>query len=312
MDTLSRLLALHPVRTALDTRCRFGAPWRLDHEPAPAGVAPYHLVLEGRAWLDAGGRQAMALQAGDMLVLPRGSEHCLYTAPPGRDEPVRALAGNGVVALKGNEGSGPRTELLCGQFEFDPLTAKGLMASLPEVMLVRTAGRADFDALRALTRLLREETAEARPAAPAVVAHLAAALFALLVRAWLEQARQAPGLFALLAEPRLGPALQAMLAEPRRPWSVGQLAAACHLSRATFARLFRRVSGTTPAELLARVRIGQAAQWLGEGRRKAAEVGEAVGYQSEAAFNRAFKRYLGMGPGQYRRRRRAEMDATAG
>lgn len=83
-------------------------------------------------------------------------------------------------------------------------------------------------------------------------------------------------------------------------WSLDRLAQLCNMSRSTFMRAFRKVAGVTPGELLARLRMAQAAQWLKQGQRSVGEVGAAVGYESEAAFHRAFKRHMGKGPGQYR------------
>ncbi|CDG85718.1 AraC family transcriptional regulator [Janthinobacterium agaricidamnosum] len=301
MDTLSRLLSLYTMRTALDVRCHFGAPWLLDHDAVAPGIAPYHLVVEGRAWLDAGGKKGLALQAGDIIVFPHGDAHRLFTGDTGNVSPPRPLDGQHVLQAVGNDGAGPATGLLCGQFEFDRHAATGLLKALPEVMLVRTAERPDFTGLHTLMTMLRLETDTPRPGAAAVVAQLSSALFALLMRAWLEQAPAQPGWFAALAEPRLQPALHGMLAAPQQAWTLEQLAAACFMSRATFARVFRQVAGTTPAALLMQLRMAQAAAWLRQEKRPVAEIGERVGYQSEAAFNRVFKRVFGIGPGQYRR-----------
>jgi AraC family transcriptional activator of mtrCDE len=136
------------------------------------------------------------------------------------------------------------------------------------------------------------------------VAQLSGALFALLLRAWLtgaDTAGSAPGVFAVLADRRLGGALQKMREAPGQAWRVEDLAAACHMSRATFARLFTRLSGMPPAEVLTRLRMARAARALAQGGRAAGDVALEVGYQSEAAFNRVFKRHFGMGPGAYRR-----------
>lgn len=301
MDALSRLLSLHPVQTALDTRCRVAVPWSIDYLAQSYGVAPYHLIVEGSAWLEVAGHEMVQLVAGDMLMLPRGHAHRLHTSTAG-DAPVMvSLASHGHVAQLGNTASGPLTDILCGQFNFGAAAASSLIGALPDIVLIRTAGRPEFAGLQALVTLLRDEASEFRPGAGAVVSHLASALFSLILRAWLEQAGAVPGLFALLADTRLAQALHAILAEPERNWSMEQLAHRCHMSRSTFVRAFRKVAGTTPGELLMRVRMAQAAQWLKQAHLAIGDISEAVGYQSEAAFNRAFKRYMGAGPGQYRR-----------
>ena len=310
MDALSRLLVLYPVRSALDVRCEFGAPWRIAEGVAAEGVAPYHMVLAGPAWLAVGESAPRPMQAGDIVVLPHGSAHCLYTDGDAAALPVRERGRNHAVRVVENEGATERAEILCGQFRFEGQAARGLLLGLPAALVVSTEQREDLAGLRALMGLLRSETAAARPGASVVVAQLASALFAMVMRAWLEQdeAAAAPGWFGLLAEARLQPALAAMLAEPGAAWSLEALAQRCHMSRATFARVFRQAAGTTPGEVLQRIRIAQAARNLMQGSDSVAAVGESVGYQSEAAFHRAFKRSFGVGPGSYRRQ--ARTDAT--
>jgi AraC family transcriptional activator of mtrCDE len=148
-------------------------------------------------------------------------------------------------------------------------------------------------------RMLQEEAETPRGGSAAIIRQLASALFALLMRTWLEQAPAVPGLFGVLAERRLQAAINGMLAAPEKPWTLEELAEASHMSRATFARLFKQAANATPADVLTQLRMARAAP-AGPGRRR--RVGEAVGYQSEAAFNRAFKRQYGVGPGAYRRR----------
>lgn len=301
MDSLSRLLSLHPVQTALDNRCRLSAPWQMNRAAKPYGVAPYHLVVEGRARVDIPGHPPLDLMAGDMLVLPRGQAHRLYI-PDGHDgADLRTVSDAVTVTHIDNDDARPATDVLCGEFRFGETSSNTLIGALPDVLLVRTGDRQEFRGLKALVSLLRDEASELRPGASTVVSHLASALFSLLLRAWLAQASGVSGVFALLTDPRLKQALHDMLAEPATPWTLEKLAERCHMSRSTFVRAFRAVSGTTPADLLMRVRMAQAAQRLRQTHLEIAEIGEAAGYMSEAAFNRAFKRYMGVGPGRYRR-----------
>lgn len=301
MGSLSQLLSLYPVRTALDIRCRFGAAWVLDHGGSGAGVAPYHLVVRGGGRLEVGGQKDIRLEPGDIVLFPTGSPHRLYSEG-GLEAPVPAREQDGgPLRLLYNEGDAPETGILCGQFEFSHGKANALLAALPDVVHIRTRERGDLVMLRSLLEMLRVETESERPGARAVISQLASALFALLMRAWMEQTASTPGLFALLAEPRLRSALQGMLAAPEHPWQLAELAAACNMSRATFARVFQKAANATPAEILTRTRMARAAVLLGEGRLQMGEVAERVGYQSEAAFNRVFKRYYGIAPGSYRR-----------
>lgn len=301
MDALSRLLSLHPVQTALDNRCLMEAPWSIEHLAQPYGVAPYHLVVEGRTWLAVDGHDRVELVAGDLLMLPHGHAHRLYVDEANDTCAASRQLDAPDVAHVANATGGPVTDILCGQFQFGSAAASTLIGALPDVVLIRTAGRSEFAGLQALVTLLRDEASSSRPGRSAVISHLASALFSLILRAWIEQAGTVPGLFALLADKRLSQALHDMLQTPQKAWSVEQLAQCCHMSRSTFVRLFRTLSGLTPGDVLMRIRMAQASIWLKQAYLGVGEISEAVGYQSEAAFNRAFKRYLGVGPGQYRR-----------
>ena len=243
MDALSRLLSLHPVHTALDSRCRMAAPWGIDHLAQAYGVAPYHLIVEGRTWLEVEGYDLIELVAGDLLMLPRGHGHRLYVGDANDACAALTQFPANDVAQVANAGDGPLTDILCGQFRFGSAAANTLISALPDVVLIRTAGRSEFASLQALVTLLRDEASSSRPGCSAVISHLASALFSLILRAWLEQAGTVPGMFALLSDNRLSNALHAMLNAPERAWSVEQLAHCSHMSRSTFVRLFRNISG---------------------------------------------------------------------
>jgi AraC family transcriptional activator of mtrCDE len=302
MDTLSRLLSLYTIRTSLDIRCELAAPWVLDEPAATPGVAPFHVIVDGGARVDVPGHEPLDLAPGDVVVFPGGSAHRLHAGPAADALPIRALAGDGPLQRKGNEGEGPGTAILCGSFVFEGAARDALVRALPAVMIVRASRADDFPGLHALVRLLQHETASIKPGADVVVAQLSGALFALLLRAWLAGTQHdAPGLFAVLADRRLGNALARMLESPERAWKVEDLAAACHMSRATFARQFARLCGMPPADMLTQLRMARAARALLQGAAAVGDVALAVGYQSEAAFNRVFKRHYGIGPGGYRR-----------
>ena len=302
MDTLSRLLSLYTIRTSLDIRCDLAAPWVLDEPAATPGVAPFHVIVDGGARVDVPGHDPLDLAAGDVVVFPGGSPHRLHAGPAADAQPVQALPAGGPLQRKGNAGAGPGTAILCGSFVFEGAARHALVRALPDVMVVRASRADDFPGLHAVVRLLQHETASVRPGGDVVVAQLSGALFALLLRAWLAgSGHTAPGLFAILADRRLGNALARMLEAPERAWKVEELAAACHMSRATFARLFARLCGIPPADMLTRLRMARAARALLQGEGAVGDVALAVGYQSEAAFNRVFKRHYGIGPGGYRR-----------
>jgi AraC family transcriptional activator of mtrCDE len=201
-------------------------------------------------------------------------------------------------------------ELLCGEFEFRGRRRSALLEALPEAVAVEFAGRPGFAWLEGLVRLMAQEVERPQPGSTALVGELAGALFTLALRAHLATHPAHDGVLGLMRSERLAPALKAMLDEPAAPWTVETLAARCHLSRARFARLFVEQAGCAPLAMLTRLRMELAARLLSQGGQETAAVGEAVGYRSEAAFNRAFARHAGVPPGRFRRQAQADSAAS--
>lgn len=307
-DLLSRLLRLYPVDVALDHACELGAPWALPSPPVGPGTAPYHLITAGEVWLHLEGGKPVHLQTGDVVVLPTGAAHVLSADPADAPGAVRSRAG-GALPVVENDGPGARSEILCGYFNFDPGVAGPLFASMPALLHVRAADESDLSGMQALIATLRNEHRHPRLGSEVILAQLASALFAMILRAWLAQEPDQPGMLSLLTDARLRRGLEAMLDQPGRQWSVDELADVCLLSRATFARHFVRTAGMTPGEMLMRIRMARAAHWLRRDSRNVAFIADAVGYASEAAFSRAFNRFYGSTPGAFRRAA-ARMDET--
>jgi AraC family transcriptional activator of mtrCDE len=303
VDPLSHLVGLLDPRGRMDLRCLFGQAWSAPHQPAGPWRAPFHIVLRGECeLLLAPAKPVLRLGPGSLLVLPRGAAHELRGASAQPATPIRSRGGE-LLTVKTNLAKAAQAdvEILCGELEFTGRRRSVLLEALPEVLLVEFGQRGEFAWLESLVQLMSREVAEGRPGAAAIVAELSGTLFTLALRAHLESQPELGGVLGLLANPRLGPALQSMLEEPQKPWTVESLARRCNLSRAGFAREFARHSGLAPLQLLTALRMELAAQLLARGGQDTASVGEAVGYRSEAAFNRAFARFAGTTPGRFRR-----------
>ncbi|MDM0008736.1 AraC family transcriptional regulator [Variovorax sp. J22G73] len=313
MDPLSELVGWLAPRGRMDLRCLFGQDWAAPHAPIGPWRAPFHIVLRGRCelWLPAS-RTLVPLEEGNLVILPRGSAHVLRSV--GRDaelhagevqegQPAVRLRRGALVDLKTNlrQPAKADTDILCGEFEFPGQRRSALREALPEPLVVPFAGRPESPWLEALVRLMAHEIEQQRPGAQAIVAELSGTLFTLAVRAHLETRPALAGVLGLMASPRLAAGLEAMLAHPGQAWTVASLAERCHMSRATFAREFARRTGTAPLALLTTLRMELASRMLAQGGQDTASVGEAVGYRSEAAFNRAFTRHAGVTPGRFRR-----------
>jgi AraC family transcriptional activator of mtrCDE len=190
--------------------------------------------------------------------------------------------------------------MLCGEFHFESTTGNPVMDGLPD--LVHVQGTQSGDSYRRLAQLLVQEVDRPGFGMQAVVDKLADALFVMALRQHLAGTAARRGLFAALADPRLKRVLDAMHRDPGRDWTVASLAEVALLSRTAFAERFAEVLEETPYQYLTRWRMAQALQLLRDPRVSVAHVAERLGYQTEAAFRRSFKRVQGFGPGSVRRR----------
>ena len=308
MDWLSSLLTMMPVAGQLELRCFYGAPWRVAYDPSEAGHMPYHVVVAGSAVLDdpAGG-VPQYLAAGDILLILHGGAHVLHDgsgAPPAK---ARARASLNLT-ISQNAGTGDRLDMLCGRFIVAPPHDRLLLNHLPARLIVRSAkpgaSATPSETAAHLTRLvelMRTESGIDSLGGYAMLNALSAALFALTLRLASESQEAPVGLLALAAHPKLAPALAALFHEPARTWTLPDLARLCNMSRATMARYFQEKLGRSAHDLLTDIRMTLAANELKKSSIAIGAVAELVGYQSEAAFQRAFKQHMGLTPARWRR-----------
>jgi AraC family transcriptional activator of mtrCDE len=308
MDWLSRLLDITPVRGRLDLRCLYGAPWRIDQMHAEVGEIPYHVVLAGTAMLDdpAGG-PPLRLDAGDMLLFSQGDAHVMHDGSGAPAKPAHNRESANVI-ISENAGTGERLDLLCGRFIVAATHERLLRSYLPERWVVRAADREGSTAkpetaaeLKGLVTLMRMASDADGLGGRAMLNALSTALFALTLRLASESHEMPAGLLALAGYPRLAPALEVLFRQPAQPWTLPALAQLCNMSRATFVRLFQEKLGRSANDLLTDIRMTMAANELKKPSLSTGAVAEAVGYQSEAAFQRAFKQHIGMTPARWRR-----------
>ena len=302
MDTLSALLDAYPARGNLDVQCQWSGRWAHLHRAEAPGSVRFHAIVQGRVHLQLAGEPAVALSAGDVVVLPCGDEHRLaahsddWDAPPPRE----AERTHAVLAWRTDGDADPALDMLCGRIDFGAGAAT-LLAALPRLLYLPGETGLPPAALAPLVALMRSEVQTAAPGARSVVGQLSSALFVLALRHWWRQSDAVRGVFGLLREPRLRPVAIAMLSRQHESLAIEDLAASCHMSRASFLRLFRRVSDTSPAQLLTQLRMDSAAARLRRSRENVGVIGAAVGFQSESAFVRAFERHKGVSPAAYRR-----------
>ena len=311
-DWLSRLLEMIPVKGTLDYRCFVGAPWRIDFPASELGEIPYHVILDGSAVLeDPQGGPTRKLIAGDLVLFPHGSAHVLHDGSEAPPAPARRRATLTAVFYE-NDGTGDRLDMMCGRFILSAAHERLIRSYLPRRLILHAPENSAAAAapgtgaqVAGLVGLMRAESVAENLGGLAMLHALSTALFAIALRLASEVTEPPDGLLALAGNPRLVPALTALFNEPARAWTLPELAQRCNMSRATFVRHFQERLGRSASDLLSDIRMTVAANALKTSDISTAAVAALAGYQSEAAFQRAFKHRMGITPAQWRRSPRA-------
>ena len=294
--------ALHCLRMegAFYCRSECSAPWGVDLPPIRDCLL-LHVVIAGRCWLEVPGEAPRLLQAGDLALVPHGSGHVMRSEPGVAVDPLfdlpRAYASGRYEVIR-HGGGGEPTQLMCAAVRFDQPTARQLVAMLPACICV-DASRAPYgEWMQGTLRYMAVEAQHMRPGGEAVVTRLADILVIQAIRGWIEQdpAARSGWLFAL-QDRHVGRAIAAIHRDPAHSWTLPLLAAEANMSRSAFAARFTELLGMPPMQYVAQWRMHEAYARLKENREGVAQLAYSLGYQSEAAFSRAFKRVIGKSPG---------------
>lgn len=331
-DTLSDLLRAVRLRGALFYYVEGSSPW-VAEAPAAAEILPgimpgaehlieFHGLAEGACWAAIDGEPPIRLSAGDVVLFPQGDAHVMSSAPglrasnrshefffaPRPAQLPRALdaeAPDGATArLEG--GGQERATLVCGFLGLDARPFNPLLAALPRVLHLpgSVLGPGAW-----VTTFLRTAVAESnlkRPGGEAVLERMSEMLFVEVLRRHVDSLpADQTGWLAGMRDPSVGRALSLLHQAPEQPWTLERLGREAGLSRSTLHERFVHFIGQPPMQYLTNWRMQVAAARLRDSDAKVVEVALDVGYESEAAFSRAFKRVVGVSPGAWRRRRRA-------
>ncbi len=300
MDPLSDVLSLLQPQSYLTVGLDAGGGWavRFDNQ---VGRIKCYAVTAGACWLRADGvGEPVRLTSGDCFVLPSGRSFMLASdmrLPPVPAHDVLAGARHGSVVVHNGGGD----VFLAGtRFEVNGRKARALLGALPPVVHLEAAE--DQAALRWSIERMVAEMRDSKPGASLAANHLAHMMLLQALRLYLSrQAGDQVGWFHALADPQLSAAIGAMHADPAHRWTLGELASQAGMSRSIFAQRFRDKVGETPIAYLTRWRMMLAGERLANGRDSLAETARSLGYQSENAFNTAFKRVMGCSPRRYTR-----------
>lgn len=277
--------------------------------PGAEHVLEYHLVTQGRCWGGIVGAQPVLLEEGDIIVFPQGDPHIISSEPGMRGQvsldPYRRPAGSQLPFSLREGGGGARTQLVCGFLGCDARPFNPLLATLPRTL--RVSSREGGGWLESLARLAVAESTSARTGGECVLARASELMFVEVVRRYVASLpSEQTGWLAGLRDPFVGRALAVLHDRPAEPWTVESLAKNAALSRSALAERFAHLVGEAPMQYLLRWRMQLAATLLRTRSTSVFEAAMEVGYASEAAFSRAFKRVVGVPPAAWREGRRTE------
>ena len=315
MDALSDVLRVARLTGGVFLHAEFTAPWCVATRVSPelcapflrpaAHLIPYHYVVEGELRASVEGGAPQALRAGEMVIFPRNDAHVMGSdlgLPPvfGRDIIIPPEHG-GLHTIR-HGGGGTPTRLVCGYLGCDGAQGNPILATLPPAMKLRVEETGSAEWIRSTFQYAANELAVGRPGSETVLAKLSELLFVEAVRRYVEDlpAHQT-GWLAGLRDPPVARALALMHGDIARHWSVDELGREAGLSRSALADRFTRLIGMAPMHYLGHWRMQVAAQKLKDTSASLAQIAELVGYESEAAFSRAFKKAFGRAPATWRR-----------
>jgi AraC-like DNA-binding protein len=322
MDVLSTVLNTVKLEGTMFYNAEFSAPWRLRSpascllaqylSPEPKHVIVYHLLTHGKAYATVENGERVLLSAGDIVVFPHGDAH---TMGNGRDAASRdygemiedVLARGLKLACMG--GGGEITKFVCGYLACDPHVSKAFLGGLPPVFKINIGGDNSGQWLADSIRYSVGQAAASQTGSEIVVAKLSEALFAETLRRYVESLPSGQtGWLAGARDPDVGKALALLHRQPSHPWTIAGLATQVGISRSVLAERFRHFLGRPPMAYLTSWRLQLGAHLLTSTSRSVAQIAGEVGYESEAAFNRAFKREFDSPPARFRLKSKVAAD----
>jgi AraC-like DNA-binding protein len=300
--------ALHFLRMSGIFYCRseFTSPWALALPPMK-NFMMLHVITSGRCWLEIEGAENRLLQPGDLALVPHCDGHQL-SSEPGMvgaklfETPREQVSERYEILRLG--GGGEAATVVCGVFQFDHPAARHLVTLLPRIIAVEAWNSPNMDWIQSTVRAIGSEARELRPGGETIITRLADVLVIHAIRSWIARDPAAQtGWLGALQDKQLGRVISSIHRDPARAWTLESLAAEAMMSRSAFAARFTELVGEPAMHYVTRWRMHTALTWLKEDDAPVADLSRRLGYESEAAFSRAFQRYAGISPGAARRSR---------
>jgi AraC-like DNA-binding protein len=314
MDVLSEVLGVIRIGGAALFHGHFSKPWCVCTPPAreiARRLVPcakrailFHIVVEGDCWAEKPGSPPLHLTAGDVVVLPFGDAHALADTPGREPVPIAGLLPAGpwpYLPVVEHGGTGRLTKILCGFLHADDLPLHPLLSGLPAIMRISKKTSELQPRLAGIIRYILDEAVSPRPGSACLLTRMIEVLFIEILRQQMHNSEQIKPSTAM-TDRLIRRSLELLHAAPGRSWTLGDLAQAAGASRSVLAQRFKHHLGCPPMHYLMRWRLQLAANRLCKAGVSTAAVAEEAGYVSEAAFSRAFKRYIGEPPATWRRK----------
>jgi len=322
MDALSETLRVVRLVGAIFINARFSAPWcyqspRADSvapvlEPGADRVVIFHLITEGECFVELGDQAPLRLMAGDAVIFPHGDAHRM-SSRPGLPPASGGARLDAVLTRRPRHlaygGGGATTRLVCGYLACDHRLGRMLLTGLPSVVRVNVRGSNAGAWLEASVRYALAEARSPRPGGAGVLAKLSEVLFIEVLRLYMnEQAEGRVGWLAGVGDRIVGAALNALHKSPAQAWTLDELARTAGTSRSVLAERFTHLVGSSPMQYLTQWRMLLASNLLCRSNAPLARIAEDVGYQTDTAFSRAFRREFGAPPAAWRKRQTERVD----
>ena len=302
MDVLTDVLNTLELKGWLSSRRELTPPWRYDF--AASKDSMFHVLSFGGGYLHVEGEvEPIRVEDGDVVLFPSGHAHSLYDDPT---SPLTRLVHLDYNPQRGHhvvygEGKGPKPLLLCGAFHFEYPNDFPLLHRLPKLIHIPGAQVRMDQGFADLVRFIARESASQQPGAQIMLKRLTELLFIQVIRLWMDQqAEAAVGWIRALRDQPLSAALGLIHQSPEHRWTVKDLAKVAALSRSAFSARFTELVGEPPMTYLTRWRMLRATRLL-KNEVRMETIAELLGYKSEVAFRKAFKREIGIPPAQYRK-----------
>jgi len=295
-QALNQILRRFNFRAEVFYRGQLCDSWSID--TSGSGNVNFHIVCHGDCWLHLSGNQVpILLQSGDIVVFPHDAVHVIGSS----EEKPDAFGIQKISREVPLDGKVPGTALICGFLEIDHSVRRLLLGACPEFLVISAKSGSSNVAMRTLLDLLFTEASSDQVGATAILDRLADALLFYIVRDLVEKNLPIPGLLGAFSDVQICNAILAINLNPGFHWTLDNLAETAYLSRSVFSDRFYQACGMPPIEFLTIWRMYFARRWLEQDKVSVMAVAERCGYESAAAFSKAFKRVMGVGPGQFRK-----------